>query len=101
MNLTEKIQQNETCYGMFLALKDPAIVEIIGYAGYDFGIIDLEHSSLDLSVMEHMIRASETINLNSVVRVPQNYYGIIFRAADAGADHVMITHLHYGIHTKD
>src|SRR5699024_10800266 len=101
MNLTDRIEKNETCYGMFLALKDPAIVEIIGYAGYDFGIIDLEHSSLDLSVMEHMIRASETINLNSVVRVPQNDYGTILRAAEAGADTVMIPHLMDGKQAKD
>lgn len=93
MNLTDRIKKNEVCYGMFLALKDPAIVEIIGYAGYDFGIIDLEHSTTDLSTMEHMIRASETIGINSVVRVPQNDYGTILRAVEAGADTIMVPHL--------
>lgn len=92
-DLKKTIERNNIAYGMFMALKDPALVEIIGYAGYDFVIIDLEHSSLDLSTMEHMIRAAKIADVCSVVRVPQEGYSTLLRAAEAGADAVMFPHL--------
>lgn len=91
--LKNAIEENGVGYGMFMALKDPAMVEIIGYAGYDFVVIDLEHSTLDLSTMEHMIRAAKIVGITSIVRVPQEDYATILRAVEAGADAVMFPHL--------
>ncbi|WP_191567276.1 HpcH/HpaI aldolase family protein [Metabacillus idriensis] len=91
--LKSVLANNEIAYGTFCALKDPAVIEILGYAGYDFAIIDLEHSALDLSTMEHFIRAAKIANITSVVRTPQNDNATILRAVEAGADAVMIPHL--------
>lgn len=91
--LKQAIESNQIGYGMFITLKDPAMVEIVGYAGYDFAIIDLEHSALDLSTMEHMIRAAKIVEISSIVRVPQDDYATILRALEAGADAVMFPHL--------
>jgi 2-keto-3-deoxy-L-rhamnonate aldolase RhmA len=91
--MKQVLENNQIAYGTFCALKDPAIIEILGYAGYDFAIIDLEHSALDLSTMEHFIRAAKVANITSVVRTPQNDYATILRAVEAGADAVMIPHL--------
>ncbi|MEH7122332.1 aldolase/citrate lyase family protein [Bacillus sp. JJ1773] len=91
--LKKALDNNQIAYGIFSALKDPAVIEILGYAGYDFAVIDLEHSTLDLSTMEHMIRAAQIANITSVVRTPQEDYGTILRAVEAGADAVMVPHL--------
>jgi len=91
--MKETLGRGEIAYGSFCALKDPAIVEILGYAGFDFAIIDLEHSSLDLSTMEHCIRAAKVAGITSIVRTPQNDYATVLRAVEAGADGVMIPHL--------
>jgi 4-hydroxy-2-oxoheptanedioate aldolase len=91
--MKETMARGELAYGSFCALKDPAIVEILGYAGFDFAIIDLEHSSLDLSTMEHFIRAAKVAGITSIVRTPQNDYATVLRAVEAGADGVMIPHL--------
>lgn len=91
--LKRALDNNQMAYGIFSALKDPAIIEILGYAGYDFAVIDLEHSTVDLSSMEHMIRAAQVVNITSVVRTPQYDYGTILRAVEAGADAVMVPHL--------
>lgn len=94
MNKLKKVLANEqTAYGIFSALNEPAIIEIMGYAGYDFVVIDLEHSTVDLSTMEHMIRAAEVSNITSIVRTPQEDYGTILRVLEAGADAVMVPHL--------
>ncbi|MBD1383122.1 HpcH/HpaI aldolase family protein [Metabacillus arenae] len=91
--LIRSIEKDGVGYGMFMAIKDPAMVEIIGHAGYDFAIIDLEHSALDLSTMEHMIRAAKIVDITSIVRVPQGDYATVLRAVEAGADAVMFPHL--------
>ena len=94
MNKFKSALDNEQiAYGIFSALKDPAIIEILGHAGYDFAVIDLEHSTVDLSTMEHMIRAAQVANITSVVRTPQEDYATILRAVEAGADAVMVPHL--------
>jgi 2-keto-3-deoxy-L-rhamnonate aldolase RhmA len=89
----EVLSRKEIAYGSFCALKDPAILEILGYAGYDFAIIDLEHSALDKSMMEHMIRAAKAANISSVVRITGQDYGTILRAVEAGADAIIFPHV--------
>jgi len=32
--------------GPFVRLNDPAVLEILGWAGFDFAILDLEHAGL-------------------------------------------------------
>ncbi|MFD0678976.1 MULTISPECIES: HpcH/HpaI aldolase family protein [unclassified Paenibacillus] len=91
--LKEVLAGGQTAYGIFSALKDPAVIEILGYVGYDYVVIDLEHTALDLQMMEHMIRAARIANISSIVRTPQDDYGSILRAVESGADAVMIPHL--------
>lgn len=98
--MRKKIEGNEIAFGTFCALKDPAIIEILGYADYDFAIIDLEHSSLDLSTVEHFIRAAKIANITSIVRIPQNDFATILRVVEAGADGIMFPHVMSGSHAK-
>ncbi len=89
----EVLSRKEIAYGSFCALKDPAIIEILGYAGYDFAVIDLEHSALDKSTMEHFIRAAQAANISSIVRITGQEYGTILRAVEAGADGIIFPHV--------
>lgn len=91
--LKEVLQRGEIAYGTFCALKDPAVVELLGYVGYDFAVIDLEHSALDLATMEHFIRAAQIGGISSVIRTPQMDFATILRAVEAGADAIMVPHL--------
>lgn len=54
--------------GLFNGLPSPAIVEMCGYAGFDFIIIDNEHGSADLGVTENMLRAARASGIIPVVR---------------------------------
>lgn len=54
--------------GVFNGLPSPAIVEMCGYAGFDFIIIDNEHGSADLGVTENMLRAARASGIIPVVR---------------------------------
>lgn len=70
--------------GCMTGMYSPAIVEIMGYAGCEFVIIDDEHGSFGWLQVEDMIRAASVSNMVPIVRVD---YGAssIQKALDRGA----------------
>lgn len=91
-NKTKKlIASGGAAIGGFLGLKSTEIVEIMGYAGLDFVIIDAEHGSADTETLEHMVRAAEVSGITPLVRVTNvNDPTLILRALDLGAQGVQV-----------
>src|SRR5262249_19813030 len=56
--LKSKLKAGKVCLGAQLALSDPAVAEILGLAGYDWLIIDTEHSSNNPLVVKAMLQAA-------------------------------------------
>ena len=80
-----------TAVGGFLMIKSPEIVEIMGYAGLDFVIIDSEHGPADNETIGNMIRAAEASGITPIVRVRWvNDPTLILRALDLGAQGVQV-----------
>jgi 4-hydroxy-2-oxoheptanedioate aldolase len=73
--------------GMFIGFPSPALVEMVGYAGFDFAIIDNEHGPMSLETTEHMIRAARCAGTLPVVRTQEP---ALLRVLDAGASGVMV-----------
>ena len=44
----ETISRGELAIGTYVSLADPAVVEIIGLAGYDAAFIDMEHTAFEI-----------------------------------------------------
>ena len=55
--LKQRLQRGEVCLGAQLALSDPSIVELFGRAGYDWLLIDTEHSATNLLSVKNMLQA--------------------------------------------
>ncbi|SEN05430.1 HpcH/HpaI aldolase family protein [Lihuaxuella thermophila] len=89
----QKIRQGEPVYGLFCSNPSPLTVEMIGAAGYDFLIIDLEHTLINPETVQHMIRAAEAFQITPLVRVPEKSPGTILQVLDAGAQGVVIPHV--------
>ena len=53
MNLKEKMRRGDFCIGPFLKAGSPEIVEVSGYAGVDFVLLDMEHGPLAYETIEH------------------------------------------------
>jgi 2-keto-3-deoxy-L-rhamnonate aldolase RhmA len=53
-----KLRSGKPCWGAQLALSDPAVAEIFGRAGYDWLIVDTEHSATNLPVVKAMLQAA-------------------------------------------
>ena len=73
--------------GVFNGLPSPAVVEMCGYAGFDFIIIDNEHGSADFCTTEHMLRAARASGIVPVVRC---FERDISRILDMGASAVQV-----------
>jgi len=52
-----------TAYGVFCPLYSPTIVELIGHLGFDFVLLDAEHSPIAPESCEHMVRAVDSVGL--------------------------------------
>jgi 4-hydroxy-2-oxoheptanedioate aldolase len=73
--------------GIFNAIPSPAVVEMCGYAGFDFVVIDNEHGSATLETTENMLRAARASGIVPVVRCLRHD---ISRVLDMGASAVQI-----------
>ena len=87
--LKKKLKEGQVCFGTFMRL-GPAAMEVIGYAGWDFAVIDMEHGIFDFPSMADMVRAARCAGITSLVRVPEPNPAQIMRAIDAGAEGVQI-----------
>jgi 4-hydroxy-2-oxoheptanedioate aldolase len=85
----EKIRQGKLAIGTYVYLTDPAVVEIIGLAGFDAAFIDMEHSAFDFQ----LIRACDLVGITSIVRVPDNNPKTILRVLEIGAQGIQVPHI--------
>jgi staphyloferrin B biosynthesis citrate synthase len=88
-----KLAAGERVHGLFSVIPEPTLVEMIGCAGYDFVVLDSEHTLVDPRQLENLIRAAEAVDLTPFVRVPVADPGAILRALDAGAMGVVAPHV--------
>jgi 4-hydroxy-2-oxoheptanedioate aldolase len=85
----ELIQQRPV-FGPFCKTSDPGMIEALGYAGFDFVILDMEHGPNHLETIQHLIRAAETAQIAPIVRVPGGDDEMISRVLDIGAAGVQV-----------
>ncbi|MBA7560178.1 aldolase [Candidatus Atribacteria bacterium 1244-E10-H5-B2] len=89
-NLKKALHDSKIVFGPFLKITDPAVVEIMGFAGFDFVIIDAEHGPVSMESAQNMIRAAESVNITPIIRVGDNDEALILRALDIGTQGIEI-----------
>jgi len=76
--------------GTFSKSQDPAFIEIIGHAGFDFVVLDLEHGPNTVLSLQNLIRAAEVTGLVPIVRVKEDTPSLISEVLDAGAAGIQV-----------
>jgi len=76
--------------GCWLNLAEPGIAELVGLAGYDIALIDMEHSPFGLDTVVSSVRAVHAGGARAFVRAPDADPRWIGRLMDLGADGVMV-----------
>lgn len=97
MIFKEKLRQKKYLSGMFLLCPAPELMEILGHAGFDYGVVDLEHGSYDTGAAINMVRAASSSDISPLVRVASNDQVQISKALDMGSEGIIVP----GIATKE
>jgi len=98
--IKEKLYSGEVCLGTWLFLPSPDVVEIVGLAGLDFVVIDMEHSPITYNNASSMIIAAENNGIAPYVRIPQLSASDILKTLDTGAHGIQVPHVETGKDAK-
>lgn len=88
--LKQALKDGKTVVGTFIKINDPCVAEGLALAGFDFVIIDNEHTAMNMESITNMIRTCEVYDLTPTVRVKQKTAAEILQVLDAGAMGVQV-----------
>jgi len=88
--LKERLRAGGSAIGTFAKFSDPASVEILALAGFDFFVLDNEHVMFNRETMLHILRAAEASGISPVLRVRKNADVELLQVLDAGAPCVLV-----------
>jgi 2-keto-3-deoxy-L-rhamnonate aldolase RhmA len=71
--------------GLWLSMTSPVATEVVAGAGFDWMLVDMEHSANDLVEVASHLRAAVGGSAEPVVRVPWNEPVMVKRVLDIGA----------------
>ncbi len=92
--LRKKLAEGKVSCGCVVTSRSTVIIEMLGYAGFEWVFIDTEHVPIESGVeLEHLIRAAETSGMVPLVRVKRNKENYIRNAIEAGAQAVVVPHV--------
>ncbi len=84
------LAQPRTAFGAWLMSAHPTITEAMGCAGFDFLVVDMEHTPVDTPQLVDHLRALDAAGCAGIVRLPWNDMVMVKRALDAGAQSLML-----------
>lgn len=76
--------------GIWSTLSSNVTVELLAGAGFDWMLIDMEHSPADLESVFRQLQAAQPYPTHAVVRVPWNDAVMLKRILDIGAQSVLV-----------
>ena len=86
--------------GTWIMSASPLVAEAIGHAGFDWAVLDMEHTPLDLMDLVHLLQAVGNTKLVPLVRVPWNDTVNVKRVLDAGAHSLLFPFIQNGEEAK-
>ncbi|WBL65800.1 HpcH/HpaI aldolase family protein [Thauera sp. WB-2] len=87
MSLKSRLQGSEPVCGLFCSTPAPLTVELIAAAGYDFVIVDLEHTLIGGETLAAMLLAARASSIAALVRVAAPHQ--VLQVLDAGAEGIV------------
>ncbi len=88
--LRNKINSQTLTLGSWITLGHSAIAEIMAKAGFDWLVVDLEHSVISIDVAGDLIRTIDLYGVPPLVRLTSNDPDQIKRVMDAGAHGIVV-----------
>ncbi len=77
--------RRECQIGTWLMSASPVLAEMLSHAGYDFLVLDIEHSTADIGELHRLLQATQGSAIRTPVRMASHDVTDIKRALDVGA----------------
>ena len=85
-----KLRDNRLTIGSWITLGHTSIAEIMAQSGFEWLVVDMEHSVITIDVAQELIQIVEGHGVVPLVRVGENNPNLIKRVMDAGAYGVIV-----------
>jgi 2-keto-3-deoxy-L-rhamnonate aldolase RhmA len=75
--LKRKLEAGKAVFGVMITFPSAPVVEMLGYLGFDWVLLDNEHGSITVDNSEDLIRAADLSGIAPIVRPVANKPEII------------------------
>ena len=79
--------------GIFVKCPHPEMIEAIGLAGFDFAVVDMEHTPLGPRDLYPLVLAAERREIKLVVRIPQKLDAYFKWCRDLNVNSIQVPHI--------
>ncbi len=87
------LKANQPQIGIWSSLSSHIVAEILSHSGFDWVLLDTEHSPNELPMVQQQLHAMQAGAANPVVRVPWNDMVMIKRYLDIGAQSLLLPYV--------
>lgn len=77
--------------GLFIKLPSTEVIDMVAASGFQFAVVDLEHSQLSEAQARALVRHARAIGIPALVRIPTLDRGVINRLLEAGAAGIQLS----------
>jgi len=88
--LKTKLQNNQLTLGSWITLGNTSIAEIMAKANFDWLVVDLEHSVINIDIAGELIKTIDLCGVTPLVRLTSNDVNQIKRVMDAGSHGIVV-----------
>lgn len=92
-NLKAALAEKRCQLGLWMSSSDPLQVELMAGTGFDWVLIDMEHSPNDTAKVAQLLQAASSYDVSTCVRVPWNDVVAIKRVLDVGAQTIVVPYV--------
>src|SRR5438067_2406793 len=91
--LKTKLRAGGRVFGTWSMLASPAVADVVGQAGLDFIVIDMEHGPMTYETAERQIFAAESSGCTPIIRLGEGHEPSILHALEIGAQSLLVSHV--------
>ena len=88
--LKSRLKKNKLTIGSWLQIGSPAVAEIMAQAGFDWLVVDMEHSAISIDNAQSLIQVIDLAGCVPLVRLSSNDATLIKRVMDAGSHGIIV-----------
>jgi 2-keto-3-deoxy-L-rhamnonate aldolase RhmA len=88
--LRQRLRAGERQIGLWVTFAHHPIVEVLAESGFDWLLLDMEHTPVDVATLSTMLLAMRGSPSATIVRIPVHDIAWTKRVLDAGAPNIMV-----------